>query len=172
LDIIFAPWRYTYLKSVDAKKTSCIFCEAQKRSDDDSLILLRGRHSYVIMNLYPYNTGHVMVVPYRHVADYTELTRDEALEIHLLIKISLEAIREAYEPHGFNIGINLGRVAGAGIKDHIHVHIVPRWNGDTNFMPVIGGVKVISQDVNESYKYLKPYFQRVAERLGLTTKAK
>ncbi len=165
MDVIYAPWRYSYIKStVEKEAVECIFCEAPRRGDDEALILLRGRHSYVIMNLYPYNTGHVMIVPYRHVADYTSLTDEEALEMHHLIQISLKAIREVMKPHGFNIGINLGRTAGAGIDKHIHIHIVPRWNGDTNFMPVIAGVKVISQDVKETYRMLKPVFQRLASR--------
>ncbi len=165
MDVIYAPWRYSYIKStVEKEAAECIFCEAPRRSDDEALILLRGRHSYVIMNLYPYNTGHVMVVPYRHVADYTSLTDEEALEMHRLIQVSLKAIREVMKPHGFNIGINLGRTAGAGIDKHIHIHIVPRWNGDTNFMPVIAGVKVISQDVRETYRMLKPVFQRLASQ--------
>lgn len=167
MDVLFAPWRYRYIKTVDTERGRCVFCEAPRRSDDESLILLRGKLSYVIMNLYPYNTGHVMVVPYRHVSSYEQLTREETMEMDLLLRISLRAIRRVYNPHGFNIGINLGRVAGAGIDQHIHVHIVPRWNGDTNFMPVIAGVKVVSQDVRESYRMLKPAFQEEARRLGL-----
>jgi len=168
-ETLYAPWRYTYIKTFQDEKRSeeCVFCEAPKKSDDEALILYRGRHAYIIMNLYPYNTGHVMVVPYRHIADYTSLTEDEAAEIHLLIKLSLNAIRKTMKPHGFNIGINLGRVAGAGIDQHLHVHIVPRWNGDTNFMPIIAGAKVISQDVREAYKMLKPAFAEEAEKLGL-----
>lgn len=166
--VLFAPWRFKYISSVDKKKEEgCIFCEAPKKRDDESLVLVRGRYSYVIMNLYPYNTGHVMVVPYRHVADLAQLTDEEALEMFKLVKLSLEAIRKVYGPHGFNIGVNLGRVAGAGIEDHVHIHIVPRWSGDTNFMPIIANVKVVSQDVRESYKMLKPAFIEEAKRLGL-----
>jgi len=161
VDVLFAPWRFKYIRSVDERRGGCVFCEAPRRSDEEALILARGKHSYVIMNLYPYNTGHVMVVPYRHVPDIVDLNEEELKEISFFIKISLKAIREVYKPHGFNIGVNLGRVAGAGIEEHVHVHIVPRWNGDTNFMPVIAGVKVVSQDVAESYRMLRPVFERL-----------
>lgn len=166
MPILFAPWRYQYIKStVEGTRKACIFCEAVKKPDDESLILYRGKKGYIIMNLYPYNTGHVMVVPYRHVASIEDLTDEEMLEMGILVKIAVRAIRRVYNPHGFNIGINLGRVAGAGVEDHVHIHIVPRWNGDTNFMPVIAGVKVISQDVREAYKMLKPAVEEEARRL-------
>ncbi|WP_048061799.1 HIT family protein [Hyperthermus butylicus] len=166
MPVLFAPWRFKYIKStVEAEKQVCIFCEAPRKPDDESLILYRGKHSYVIMNLYPYNTGHVMVVPYRHVANIEDLSDEELLEMARLVKLSIKAIREVYRPHGFNIGINIGRVAGAGVDKHVHIHIVPRWNGDTNFMPIIAGVKVVSQDVKESYKMLKPAFNRAAHEL-------
>ena len=158
MELLYAPWRFTYIKSTVEQKENgrCIFCEAVKKDDDEALILIRGEYAYVIMNLYPYNSGHVMVVPYRHISDYTRLSIEEAKEIHILASAAIEAIREVMHPHGFNLGYNLGRVAGAGIEDHIHLHIVPRWNGDTNFMPVIAGVKVLSQDVREAYRALKP----------------
>ncbi len=163
LEILYAPWRFKYVtKAVEEKK--CIFCEALKKSDDEALILLRSRKAFVIMNLYPYNTGHVMVAPIRHVASIEDLTDEEILEIGRLVKLSMKAIREALHPHGFNIGVNIGRVAGAGIEDHVHIHIVPRWNGDTNFMPVVAGVKVIPQDVRETYRLLKPYFEKLREQ--------
>ncbi len=162
--VLYAPWRYAYIKNISeeeksGRKRSCVFCSVVKRSDEEGLILIRGRHSFVIMNLFPYNTGHVMVVPLRHVDDFTKLSLKELCEMHMLVEVSINALRKAFQPHGFNIGINLGRVAGAGIEDHIHVHIVPRWNGDTNFMPVIGNVKVIPQDVRETYSYLRPFFR-------------
>lgn len=166
LPILYAPWRFTYIKTtVEQERRECIFCEAVRKPDDESLILYRGNHSYIIMNLYPYNTGHVMVVPYRHVPTLEDLDENEMLEIMLLVKAALKAIRRVYNPHGFNIGVNLGRVAGAGVEEHVHIHIVPRWNGDTNFMPVIAGVKVISQDVREAYKALKPAVQEEADKL-------
>ncbi|BEP16966.1 HIT domain-containing protein [Pyrofollis japonicus] len=164
INLLFAPWRFTYIKSIsEGKEKTCVFCDAPRKSDEEALILYRGKKSYVIMNLYPYNTGHVMVVPYRHVSSVHELSDDEALEMFKLIKLSIKALKEVLNPHGFNIGINIGRVAGAGIDKHVHIHIVPRWNGDVNFMPVIGGVKVISQDVRETYKMLKPVFIKLAQ---------
>ena len=166
MNVLFAPWRFKYIKStVEAERQECIFCEAPRKSDDESLILYRGEYSYVIMNLYPYNTGHVMVVPYRHVASIEDLSDEELLEMAKLVKLSIKAIREVYRPHGFNVGIYIGRVAGAGVDKHVHIHIVPRWSGDTNFMPIIAGVKVVSQDVRESYNMLKPVFGRVARDL-------
>ncbi|MET1102269.1 MAG: HIT domain-containing protein [Pyrodictiaceae archaeon] len=164
LDIIFSPWRYQYIKKFSDRTIGdkgCIFCDAVNRSDDEALILLRGRHSFIIMNLYPYNTGHVMIVPYKHVASLEDLDDETMLEISRFTKIALRALREALRPHGFNIGVNIGRVAGAGIEDHVHVHIVPRWNGDANFMPVIAGAKIIPQDVKETYRLLKPVFKKV-----------
>ncbi len=161
LKLLYAPWRFRYIKSIsDSSEQTCIFCEAPRKSDEEAFILARGKHSYVIMNLYPYNTGHVMVVPYRHVASLEELKDDEALEIFKFIRISIKVLKEAMKPHGFNIGVNIGRVAGAGIDKHVHVHIVPRWNGDANFMPIIGGVKVISQDIRETYNMLKPLYEK------------
>jgi ATP adenylyltransferase len=166
LPIIYAPWRYAYIKStVEGRREECIFCEAPKKSDDESLILYRGKYSYIIMNLYPYNTGHVMIVPYRHVPSLEDLNDNEALEMMQLVKIAIKALRKVYNPHGFNIGVNLGRIAGAGVEEHVHIHIVPRWNGDTNFMPVIAGVKVISQDVREAYKALKPVVTEEANKM-------
>lgn len=134
-------------------------------NDEDALIIFRGRHNYIVMNLYPYNTGHVMIVPKRHVANLEDLTIEEKLELIVLTQASIQGIREALNPHGFNVGINLGRVAGAGIEDHIHVHVVPRWNGDTNFMPVIAETKVIPQDVRETYRVIRDPIARYAEKL-------
>ncbi|OWJ55224.1 HIT family protein [Pyrodictium delaneyi] len=162
MDVLYAPWRYTYIKStVEKEPQECIFCIAPKKPEDESLVLYKGRYSYIIMNLYPYNTGHVMVVPYRHIADIADLTIDELTEMMELVKLSMIVIRKVLKPHGFNIGINIGRVAGAGIDKHVHIHVVPRWNGDTNFMPVIAGVKVISQDVRETYKALREALKEV-----------
>ncbi len=154
IPILYAPWRYEYIKSVN-KEHGCILCEVQKIADEEALILARRNKAYIIMNLYPYNTGHVMVVPNRHVPSIEDLDDGEVLEIHTLTKLAIKAIKRAFSPHGFNIGINIGRVAGAGIDQHVHVHIVPRWSGDTNFMPIIAGAKVLSQDVRETYKLLK-----------------
>ena len=158
LKVLWAPWRYSYVTKASKQNNrdrKCIFCEAPRKSDEESLIVYRSTHSYIIMNLYPYNTGHVMVVPFRHVASIEELSDEELLDLMRTTKIALKIIRMAYNPDGFNIGVNIGRVAGAGIEDHVHIHVVPRWNGDTNFMPVIAGVKVIPQDIRSSFKMLR-----------------
>ncbi len=168
--VIYAPWRYRYIRdaaSKPSKKAFCIFCEAPKKDDSEALILARGRYNFTIMNLFPYNTGHIMVIPYRHVSTLEELDDNELLEMMIMVKAALRALREALAPHGFNIGVNIGRIAGAGIEEHVHIHVVPRWNGDTNFMPVIAGVKVIPQDVKETYKLLKPYFEKYWQRSPL-----
>ena len=154
MEKLFAPWRIEYINS---KKTKdCIFCSLPKENaDKKNLILYRGKLAFAIMNNYPYNPGHVMVAPYRHVASIENLTEREYQEIFKIVNIVLKAIKNRMNPQGFNIGINLGTVAGAGIVDHVHVHIVPRWNGDTNFMPVISEVKVIPQALQETYTELK-----------------
>jgi len=165
LNVIWAPWRSKYVREVSAdkkdKRQGCIFCEAVKKSDEEALILYRGKFCYVIMNLYPYNTGHVMVVPYKHVPSIEHLNSSELLEMMQLVKVTIKIVKRALNPDGFNIGINLGRAAGAGIEEHVHIHVVPRWVGDANFMPVIAGVKVLPQDVRETYSILKPYYEEV-----------
>ncbi len=154
MEKIFAPWRIEYIKM--EKMNDCIFCLLPEENDDEkNLILHRGKKAFVIMNNYPYNPGHVMVAPFRHVGSWEELSNEEILEINSLVSLMIKTIKKAMNPEGFNIGMNLGRVAGAGIEDHVHVHIVPRWNGDTNFMPVLGDVKVIPQALQETYEELK-----------------
>lgn len=128
-----------------AEAADCPFCAAPEMSDEDGLIVHRGVHAYVVMNLYPYNAGHVLVCPFRHVADYTDLTDAERDEVALLTQQAMRVIREISGAHGFNIGMNQGGIAGAGIAAHLHQHVVPRWGGDTNFMPVIGQTKVMPQ---------------------------
>jgi ATP adenylyltransferase len=149
--------------------TGCVFCNASNRGvplepdhPSDDLILVRGRVSFVILNLYPYNNGHVMVVPNRHVAMLASMTSEEQAELMRLTRHAEIALTEAYAPHGINIGINLGRPAGAGILDHLHVHLVPRWNGDTNFMTVVGNVRVLPEALDETAKRLRPIFERLA----------
>ncbi len=134
---LWAPWRLEYVQHAD-ELDRCIFCEP-----DEELLLHSGEHALVVLNLFPYASGHLLVAPRRHVDDVTGLADEEALEIHRLTTRGIEALRAAYGPHGFNLGWNLGLVAGAGIQDHVHLHIVPRWGGDTSFMPVLGDVKVI-----------------------------
>lgn len=154
---LWAPWRMKYIKDEHSPdNTGCVFCQKLEESEDKkNLVLLRGKVSFIIMNLYPYNNGHLMVVPNRHTSDFTDLSQVETLEINEFINKAIKAISKNMSPHGFNLGINLGSVAGAGIADHIHWHIVPRWEADTNFMPVITDVRVIPQALEDTYDLLK-----------------
>jgi len=140
---------------------SCIFC--QSSPSRDALILVRGRVSFVILNLYPYSSGHIMVVPNRHAPNLASMSADEQAELMTLTRHAEMALTEAYAPHGINVGINLGRAAGAGVLDHLHVHLVPRWNGDTNFMTAIGNARVLPEHLGESAKRLRPIFERLAK---------
>lgn len=157
MDTLWAPWRIDYI--LQQKQDGCIFCDKPNEHDDEhNLIPYRGETCYIIMNYYPYNNGHIMVVPYRHTNDLTSLGTDENMEMMNLVSKSIEVLKKALNPHGFNIGMNLGSVAGAGVKDHLHFHVVPRWNGDMNYMPVIGHTKVISEALEETCKKIKAFF--------------
>jgi ATP adenylyltransferase len=161
MERLYSPWRSQYIEEYD-KQEGCFLCNAFKSEDDEKhLVLYRGENCFIIMNLYPYNAGHVMVCPNEHIGDFTSLDKKTLHEISDLTQLSVKAIQRALKPHGFNLGYNLGRAAGAGLEDHIHNHIVPRWNGDTNFMPVIGEVKVISQDLKEIYHKIKNAIQEI-----------
>jgi ATP adenylyltransferase len=156
--ILWAPWRMEYIQNAD-KTSGCIFCDKPKESNDKvNLIVYRGKSVFVMMNRYPYNNGHLMVIPFRHTSELASLTPDEKLELIDLLVLSKEALKEVMQPHGFNIGMNLERVAGAGITDHLHFHIVPRWDGDTNFMPVVGHSKVISEGLEQTWEKLNHAF--------------
>jgi ATP adenylyltransferase len=144
----------------------CIFCDAHAhpgRPGSHDLILIRGRATFVILNLYPYNSGHLMVVPARHVATLAQTTAEEQAELMRFTRHAEIALTEVYKPQGLNIGVNLGRPAGAGVLDHLHVHVVPRWNGDTNFMSVIGETRVLPEDLGETAKRLRPVFERLSK---------
>ena len=159
---MWSPWRSVYIDSFnEKKKNECIFCDnkIQDFDKDESLLVFVGRNSFVVMNLYPYNNGHLMIVPNRHINDFSLLLPDEKIEIFDLVDISMKAMKESLRPHGFNFGI--GKAAGAGIDEHIHFHIVPRWNGDTNFMPVLGEVKIISQELLETRNKLRKSFNEL-----------
>ncbi len=156
MDVIFAPWRMAYVRKCE-KTEGCIFCKGSSRSED--LMLREGKAAFVMMNRYPYTTGHMMVIPFRHVGAIADLTKEERAEIFDLLDLSTDILRRAMNPDGFNIGINLGKAAGAGVGDHLHVHIVPRWNGDTNFMGVVGEVRVIPEDVVQTRARLLPLFE-------------
>ena len=161
MDRLWSPWRLEYIAG-GKSRTGCIFCEATRETESSSLIVFRGDTCYVILNLYPYNNGHVMVVPYRHLATFGDLSIEELTEIGVLIQRAEAALFEAYQPHGFNIGVNLGKPAGAGVLDHLHVHIVPRWNGDTNFMTVVGEMRVLPENIGASAERLRPIFERLS----------
>ena len=155
---LWTPHRMVYIggqdKPDDSSSHSCPFCAAPGRGDEDSLIVHRGERAYVLMNLYPYNTGHLLVCPYRHIADWTEATAAERAEISELTARAMEVVRQVSHPHGFNLGMNQGQVAGAGIAAHLHQHIVPRWTGDANFMPIIGKTKPVPQLLGEQRELL------------------
>jgi ATP adenylyltransferase len=154
---LWAPWRLEYIQGERSER--CVFCLDEETSDDESrLILHRGAFCFVIMNRYPYSNGHLMVAPYRHLAGLGDLSPDEVQELHRLTVLCQQVLRECIAVQGFNVGINLGEVAGAGVADHLHQHIVPRWHGDTNFMPVFAEVRVVPQHLEATYRCLKPVF--------------
>ncbi len=147
---LWAPWRLDYIKG--PKADECIFCTKPDGGDDRaSYIVHRGEHCFAILNAFPYNNGHLMISPYRHVPSIEELEGDALLELMTLAQSGIAALRDAYGPEGFNLGINQGKVAGAGVEHHVHLHIVPRWGADTNFMPVIGDTRVLPQSLDDSY---------------------
>ena len=157
MEQIWAPWRIKYIQM--EKPEGCILCEKPGQNNDaQNYILYRGSKNFVIMNAYPYNPGHLMVAPYRHVASLDELTDDELREHFNIVSRSVRLLRQVFAPGGFNIGVNIGKVAGAGIDEHVHTHIVPRWQGDTNFMPVISDVRVVPEALAETYKKLEGKF--------------
>jgi ATP adenylyltransferase len=151
---LWAPWRLEYVGGADEQE-GCLFCKAVESVDDEAaLVVHRGRHAIVLVNKFPYASGHLMVAPRRHVGEFAELTDEEALELHRLAGQGIGALAQLYEPQGYNVGWNLGRIAGAGVVDHVHVHVVPRWAGDTNFMPVLADVKVIPEHLAETRRRL------------------
>lgn len=141
---LWAPWRLEYIKTPD-KQDGCVFCRAAAGDDEDGLVLHRGRLAYALLNRYPYASGHLLIAPFRHVGDYGALTDDEAVEIHRLTQAALVTLQAELAAQGHNVGWNLGRVAGGSVQDHLHLHVVPRWTGDTNFMPVLADVKVMPE---------------------------
>lgn len=152
MEQIWAPWRTVYIGGDHGGK--CIFCEKlESERDRENLLLMRGEKTFVIMNLYPYNNGHLLIAPKRHVGEIEELTEEEMMELFRVTQKMVRVLR-AFNPEGFNVGINIGRIAGAGVPGHFHIHVVPRWGGDTNFMPVFGDVRVISESLEVTYNKL------------------
>ncbi|MEE8319360.1 MAG: HIT domain-containing protein [bacterium] len=165
MKVIWAPWRMEYILS--EKEGECIFCRLldQKPSSGNHL-LLKTERAMVLMNKYPYNNGHIMVAPHRHTADFDELAADEFMELMEVFRFSLKALQKCMSPEGFNAGLNLGHSGGAGVEDHLHWHIVPRWQGDTNYMPVITGTRVIPEAIEETYNKLLPIFREFGSQKG------
>ncbi|MFH0900223.1 MAG: HIT domain-containing protein [Pseudomonadota bacterium] len=169
---LWAPWRMAYILSTAETSAECIFCAFPANGPAhhrEHLILWAGRHSFVIMNRYPYSNGHLLVVPRRHVADPEHLPGDEYQACTEVLRRTTTILRKVLAAHGMNIGMNLGRVAGAGIESHCHWHLVPRWNGDTNFMAVVGDTRVISEHLEATYERLLPHFAAVREEPGIST---
>ena len=159
---LWAPWRIDYIRT--PKEERCIFCKKfQGKNDRENLILYRGRYAFVLMNLYPYSNGHLMVSPYSHTSETGDLNQDCSAEIMTLANFSMEILKKSMKAEGFNFGANIGKAGGAGIEEHLHYHIVPRWTGDTNFMPVVGTAKVIVEGLAETWDKLKPLFDEHKE---------
>ena len=156
---LHSPWRSQYIaefKNEKVRKGESLFTRILKENNDGkNLVIVRKRHCFVMMNLYPYNSGHLMIIPYTQTSEMSRLTSEENEDIMKTVSEMIEVLKKVMKPHGFNFGANIGRVAGAGIDDHIHFHVVPRWNGDTNFMPTLAEVKVISEDMKTTYKKIK-----------------
>jgi len=161
LDRLWSPWRYEYIASSSAADSSnCIFCSLRDdpENDERNFVVYRGNRNFVVLNIYPYISGHLLIIPHEHVGDLDAASKDTTDELMDLTKRCQRALREVYQPEGFNIGMNLGKSAGAGIVDHIHIHILPRWTGDTNFMSTIGNTRVIPEDLSTTYQKLRTRF--------------
>jgi len=155
MDHLWSPWRMKYIRG-KSKTKGCVFCAAVKKSaEDKNLVVARGKHAYVILNKFPYTSGHIMVVPYAHIDTFEKMETKTSTEVMFLLRQSIKTIDKVYQPDGYNMGSNLGSVAGAGITDHIHFHLVPRWQGDTNYMTAIGGTRVLPEDLHETCEKLK-----------------
>jgi ATP adenylyltransferase len=160
MEYLWSPWRFDYV-SIAAKDTGCIFCTALQKADEpDSLVVYRGQHNFIILNRFPYNNGHLMIAPYEHIANLEEAARPAAEEMMVLTQRVIQTMREVYKPDGFNVGMNLGRIAGAGVDTHYHMHVVPRWSGDTNFMTALSQTRVIPESFETTLSKLKPYFRQ------------
>jgi ATP adenylyltransferase len=160
MDRLWTPWRFEYIRTA-AEETSCVFCRIlNEKCDPANLVLFRGTHSFVLLNLYPYTSGHLLVVANRHIAYLSDAAIKELNEIMKLSRQCEEALRRTYRPHGFNMGFNLGRAAGAGVDHHLHMHVLPRWTGDSNFVSIVGETRVLPEELHVTYKRLLPFFER------------
>jgi ATP adenylyltransferase len=162
MDRLWSPWRLAYVTAAQTPSTACIFCDAAAHADAE-LVVSRGKYCFVILNLYPYNNGHLMVAPNRHIKTLTSLTPEEQAELMAMARWSEMALTEAYHPQGINVGLNLGKAAGAGIEDHLHMHLVPRWAGDTNFMTAVADTRVLPEALGQTAARLRPIFARLAD---------
>ena len=161
MDRLWTPWRFDYIRSVD-KETSCVFCRIVKETcDKQNLVLFRGNHSYIVMNLYPYTSGHLLIVTNRHITFLRDATQEELAEIIRLCRHCETALRHEFHPQGYNMGFNLGRAAGAGVEHHLHMHVLPRWTGDSNFVSVIGETRILPEELPDTYRRLLPHFKDV-----------
>ncbi|RLC85937.1 MAG: HIT family hydrolase [Chloroflexi bacterium] len=163
MDHLWTPWRMPYLRGEEETPEGCLFCVKPREDDAEVHILHRGRLCYVILNRFPYNNGHLMVVPYVHVPSLEGLDAATLAELMALTQLSLRVLRVAYEPHGFNVGGNMGGAAGAGVAEHVHLHVVPRWAGDTNYVTVVSQTRVIPEWLDQTYKRLRPLFEKLAD---------
>lgn len=165
MDHLWSPWRLEYVSGGGKQRresAGCVFCLPVDDASRDPLILYRGALAYVVLNLYPYNNGHLLIVPYRHEPSLAGLTREELAEVGLLLQRAERALQEGYPPDGINVGVNLGRTAGAGVAAHVHVHVVPRWDGDTSFMTAVSETRVIPESLESAARRLRPIFERLA----------
>jgi len=163
VDRLYTPWRNDYIKGSSGEKTgfgnSCVFCTLATRGDDESAFILhRARFNFVVLNIYPYTNGHLMIVPFEHTADFAALAKESSDEMTDLAKRAQRLLQEVYSPHGFNLGMNLGSAAGAGVHDHLHLHVLPRWSGDANFMTTVGATRVLPEDLRTTYEKLRGKF--------------
>ncbi len=158
MDFLWSPWRYQYISSINSAD-QCVFCIKSSTEDDESrLILFRGEVTFVILNRFPYTSGHLLITPYQHISDFSDCSSGQMSEMMELAQRSKSAIEQVYHPDGFNLGMNMGKCAGAGVAHHIHLHLVPRWIGDANFMTIIGESRVLPESLEATYQKLKPYF--------------
>ena len=165
MEYISAPWRKEYVRRI-SKMSGCIFCQALKsKNDKGAFILFRGTHNFIVLNKYPYTSGHLMIAPYKHISSFERAKKESTDELSDLLKLSLKVLKKKYCPQGFNTGMNLGKSAGAGVADHYHLHVIQRWTGDSHFMPIVGETKVMIEDLKTTYDQLFPLFQQA--KLGL-----